>query len=86
MCVPPARVRANFTRAGVPTPRSPCPVALFTKGLLSPEPVARLLAGRFSLPALASAIVDQIGRQTDGATVATIKENSEAVDFIKRGL
>lgn len=41
---------------------------------------------RASLPVLASAIMDQIGRQTDGATVATIKENSEAVDFIKRGL
>ncbi len=41
---------------------------------------------RGCLPVLASAIMDQIGRQTDGTTVATIQEDGEAVDFIKRGL
>ncbi len=41
---------------------------------------------RASLPLLASAIMDQIGRSTDGAVVARIGEDSEAVDFIKRGL
>jgi hypothetical protein len=41
---------------------------------------------RGALPVLASAIMDQIGRQTDGTTVATIREDDEAVDFIRRGL
>lgn len=39
---------------------------------------------RGSLPLLASAIMDRIGRQTEGA--ATVAEDREAVDFIKRGL
>ncbi len=41
---------------------------------------------RGSLPVLASAVMDKIGRSTDGYATETIEENGEAVKFIRRGM
>lgn len=41
---------------------------------------------RGSLPVLASVVMDKLGQPTEGAAMQTIKENSEAVDFIRRGM
>lgn len=38
------------------------------------------------LPILASAAMDEIGRNTDGTTTTTLKEDDEAIRFIKKGL
>ncbi|MBI4625439.1 MAG: hypothetical protein HY736_19740 [Verrucomicrobia bacterium] len=41
---------------------------------------------RGHLPILASAAMNEIGRNTDGPTTTTLRENDEAVRFIKKGL
>lgn len=41
---------------------------------------------RGSLPVLASAVMDRIGQPTDGSATEKIKENGEAVNFIRRGM
>lgn len=42
------------------------------------------LRGR--LPILASAVMDQIGRTTEGIATATVSDRDEAVSFIRRGM
>ncbi len=41
---------------------------------------------RGSLPVLASAVMDKIGRPTEGTATETVEENGEAVNFIRRGM
>ena len=64
-----------------------------TEGKMPPE-VFRVSASiedespdlRASLPVLASAVMDQIGQTTEGTTTSKIKEDSDAVKFIQRGM
>lgn len=41
---------------------------------------------RASLPVLASAVMDQLGQTTDGTATAKVKEDGDAVKFIRRGM
>lgn len=41
---------------------------------------------RARLPVLASAVMDQLGRTTEGIATARVSERDEAVSFIKRGM